>query len=50
MRRALYRLEDRLFYAAAVLPAGAHARLYILCSHIMGALGDRLGEGALTTH
>jgi hypothetical protein len=43
MQRTLYRLEDRLFYHGMLLPFGLHAKLYLLCSRLIGSAGDRLG-------
>ncbi len=43
MQRALYRLEDQLFYYGALLSPGPYARLCLFCSRTFGSAGDYLG-------
>jgi hypothetical protein len=42
MQRALYRLEDRLFYRGATLARGFRARFFVGCSVLVGSIGDHL--------
>ena len=37
MQRALYRLEDRLFYRGATMPGGLQARLWLVFSRVIGS-------------
>lgn len=43
MQRALYNLEDKLFYFGTLLCPGLYGRSCLYCSGIAGRLGDMLG-------
>jgi len=40
MQRALYNLEDKLFYVGTLLCPGLYGRGCLFCSGVAGRLGD----------
>jgi hypothetical protein len=41
MQKALYRLEDQIFYSAALMSPCIRKRLLLLASRVLATLGDQ---------